>query len=98
MESNTSVVVCKTTGVKWKSRFKEVSAENGLANCPMPKGNSEIHFNVQVKGEPTVNGQATDDGTNGIEVIRNAILIFTFGVTSVLVIGCVLLLPQLLRK
>ena len=62
------------------------------------EGNSEKHFNVQVKGGPTVNGKATDDGTNRIEVIRNAILIFTFGVTSVLVIGCVFLLPQLLRK
>ena len=73
----------------------------GQWTCKLSDANSNLateFFNVEIQEGVKAKGKATDHGTNGIEVIRNAILIFTFGVTSVLVIGCVLLLPQLLKK
>ena len=70
---------------------------SGQWTCKLSDDNSNAieHFNVEIQGEEmTAKKKATDNGTNGTGFIRDAILVFTFGITLVLVVGCVILLSQ----
>ena len=86
------------TGGNWcKVEIKVQGDISGQWTCKLSDDNSDAteHFNVEIQGEEmTGKKKATDNGTNGTGFIRDAILVFTFGITSVLVVGCLILLPQ----